>query len=84
MTRTATILAITALSSIATPFVVNATAAKQTSAEIAAPAVVAALPTQAAAPAAASTDESSCTRRVRVVYRGYTDTTGGTCFVENK
>ena len=84
MTRTATLLAITALSSIATPFVVNATGAKPTSAEVTAPAVVAALATPVATPAAASADESSCTRRVRVVYRGYTEATGGTCFVETK
>jgi|tagenome__1003787_1003787.scaffolds.fasta_scaffold19403007_2 hypothetical protein len=81
MTRTATLLAITVLSSIATPFVVNATGARQPS-----PApIVAEAP--AAAPAvvpAALAEEPSCTRRVRMVYRGYTDMDGGACIVAAK
>jgi predicted cobalt transporter CbtA len=82
MTRTATLLAITVLSSIATPFVVNATGTKQPAA---APAPVAA---SAPAPApvvtaAVATEEASCTRRVRVVYRGYIEPAGA-CPGESK
>ena len=75
MTRTATLLAITVLSSIATPFVVNATGAKQADA---APMPI--LASVEATPAIVAED-ASCARRVRVVYRGYREAAGA-CFAE--
>lgn len=72
MTRTA-LLAITAVSAIATPFVVNATVAKAP-VETTAPALVEAAP-------AITAEEPSCMRRVRVVYQGYA---GNGCVVASK
>jgi len=56
MTRTATLVAITLISALATPVVVNATTSK-------APVAVAAATTQAADP--------TCARTIKVVYAGY-------------
>ena len=68
MTRTATLMAITLMSAIATPVVVNATTPKK--------AVVA--PVTRAAPQA---EEATCARPVRVVYAGYGEDQGTPCTV---
>jgi hypothetical protein len=84
MTRTATLLAITVLSSIATPFVVNATGAKPSaSAPTVAPAVANSIAPAPVVTAAVATEEVSCTRRVRVVYRGYIEPASA-CLAEAK
>jgi hypothetical protein len=84
MTRTATLLAITVLSSIATPFVVNATGAKQpAAAPVLASAAVSEVAPAPVVTAAVATEEASCTRRVRVVYRGYVEPAGA-CLAQAK
>lgn len=84
MTRTATLLAITVLSSIATPFVVNATGAKQPAiAPVTAPVETSAPTPGPVVTAAVATEEASCTRRVRVVYRGYVEPAGA-CLADSK
>jgi hypothetical protein len=77
MNRTAALLTITLLSSIATPFVVGATtrAPRDTTT---AP-VAAALVSPAVAETAMQSAEPSCVRKVRVIYRGYAETTGNAC-----
>jgi hypothetical protein len=66
MTRTAMLVAITLISAVATPVVVNATTPKPK-------AVV------AAAAVAAAQDTPACTRPVRVVYAGYGEGQGTAC-----
>ena len=68
MTRTAILMAITLMSAIATPVVVNAATPKK--------AVVA--PVAMAAPQA---EEATCARPVRVVYTGYGEGQGTPCTV---
>ncbi len=67
MTRTATLVAITLISALATPVEVNATTPKTSA--VAATATV-------AAPKAV---EPSCVRQVRVVYAGYGEGQGAPC-----
>ena len=66
MTRTVTLVAITLISALATPVVVNATTPKPK-------AVV------AAAAVAAAQDTPACARPVRVVYAGYGEGQGTAC-----
>ena len=66
MTRTVTLVAITLISAVATPVVVNATTPKPK-------AVV------AAAAEAAPQEAAACSRPVRVVYAGYGEGQGAAC-----
>ena len=66
MTRTVTLVAITLVSAIATPVVVNATTPK--------PKAV-----MAAVAVAASKETAACARPVRVVYAGYGEGQGAPC-----
>jgi hypothetical protein len=68
MTRTITLMAITLMSALATPVVVNATTPKR--------AVIA--PVTVAAPQA---EEATCARPVRVIYAGYGEGQGRPCTV---
>ncbi len=68
MTRTATLVAITLLSALATPVVVNATTSK---------APVAIGPATATAQAA----EPTCARTIKVVYAGYGEAKATPCTV---
>jgi hypothetical protein len=68
MTRTATLVAITLISALATPVVVNATTLKP-KADVAAAAVAA--PKEAAA----------CSRTIKVIYAGYGEGQGAPCTV---
>ena len=63
MIRTATLVAITLLSALATPVVVNATTLKPVAVTIAAP----------------KAEEATCARPVRVVYAGYGEGQGAAC-----
>ena len=69
MTRTVTLVAITLVSAIATPVVVNATGSKADGAVITA---------AVAAPKAA---EPTCVRRIKVVYAGYGEALAMPCTV---
>jgi hypothetical protein len=77
MTRTA-LIAITILSSLATPIVVNAMSASASTA----PAIEVASavePQKAVADAPAAQSGETCARRVKVVYRGYGEGAGNAC-----
>jgi hypothetical protein len=73
MTRTATLIAITLISALATPVVVNATTSKAPVTAAAEPAVVAGTQPQAAEP--------TCVRPIKVVYAGYGEGQGTPCTV---
>ena len=74
MTRTATLVAITLISALATPVVVHATTAKAPGAAAeSAVAVVVGTKLQSAEP--------SCVRQVRVVYAGHGEGQGAPCTV---
>jgi hypothetical protein len=66
MTRTAMLVAITLISAVATPVVVNATTPKPKAGV-------------AAAAVAAAQDTPACARPVRVVYAGYGEGQGTAC-----
>jgi len=68
MTRTATLVAITLLSALATPVVVNATTSK-------APVTI------AVATATAQAAEPTCARTIKVVYAGYGEAKATPCTV---
>lgn len=69
MNRTVTLVAITLISAIATPVVVNATTPKTT-------AVI-----TAAAVAAPKMEQPTCTRTIKVVYAGYGEAQATPCTV---
>jgi len=81
MTRTTTLLAITLISSIATPLVVQATTPASREAAIAAPAAIV---QTAAVETPAQAVEPTCARKVKVVYRGYGEGAAGACPTETK
>ena len=68
MTRTATLVAITLISALATPVVVNATTSKAPVASASVPASVAAV-------------EPTCARTIKVVYAGYGEARAVPCTV---
>jgi hypothetical protein len=72
MTRTGTLVAITLISALATPVVVNATTPKA-NAVVTAAAV--------AAVAAPKEEAPACSRMIRVVYAGYGEGQGAPCSV---
>ena len=71
MTRTATLVAITLLSALATPVVVHATTSKAAVRAAAEPAMV----------ASAQAVEPTCVRRIKVVYAGYGEGQATPCAV---
>lgn len=81
MTRTA-LLAITLLSSLATPFVVQAmTPPREAAAPAQSPAAKAAI-VKAVAAEPAKTAEPACARKVKIVYAGYGEGAGRACPAE--
>jgi hypothetical protein len=74
MNRTAALLTITVLSSLATPFVVQAMTPASRDAQSA--------PAATAVVTAATPAEPSCARKVKVVYAGYGEGAGRSCTVE--
>ena len=73
MTRTATLVAITLISALATPVVVHATTSKAPVKAVATPALVASVEPRAAEP--------TCVRRIKVVYAGYGEGQATPCAV---
>jgi len=78
MNRTAALLTIALLSSLATPLVVQATTPAPRE-PVAAPVAVQASVQTAAIETTPAVAEPACTRKVKVVYAGYGETKAGAC-----
>jgi hypothetical protein len=81
MNRTA-LLTITLLSSLATPFVVQAMTPPRETAQPARASVAAPAPIVKAVAVEPAKAEPSCARKVKVVYAGYGENAGRACAVE--